>query len=260
MKKAVFNIVLLSILWAGVSGAEMRTWTSKNGDTIEAEYVQMFGSSKVILKTAAGKTLKIPVAGLSAADWEYLAATVPPKIDIEVDVDKDQHKESARVPYYQDPNSPGANSRNSDFQEAKIRETIKCSVSVKKTNKDPCNREFRAYMYVFAQQVRGDTHWLISCASHPLSFKDDGNVFCFKSPPASVERMDKTYADNHGFQYKGYIAVVEDSAGNVVAMKSTRNLYEKNWGKIRGASKGARFDREFDLVGNSQDSWSTGSL
>jgi len=101
---------------------------------------------------------------------------------------------------------------------------------------------------------------VISSAKQSISFKDGGNEFSFKSPPASVEWQDMTYADNRGFQYEGYIVVVEDSYGNVVAMKSTRDPYEKNWGKIKGAPRGTKFDREFDPVGSSRNSWSRGSL
>lgn len=240
MKKTLIAGVLL--LWAVVACAEMRTWTSKNGDAIEAEFQSMFAGNKVVLKTADGRVLKIPVAGLCAEDLEYLAAVVPPEIDIEVDVDKNQNNEFSTTGY------------------KRKRETIKCSATVKKTSKAPCSRDFKAYLYVFAEQINGDIHWLISCADQSLSFKDDSKAFCFKSPPASVEYQDMTFADNRGFQYEGYIVVVEDSDGNVVAMKSTRELYEKNWEKIRGAPKGSRFDRQLDLVGGSGNSWSAGSL
>ncbi len=242
MKKIVFNVVFLSILWVGVSGAEMRTWTSKKGDTIEAEYVQIFGGNKVILKTSEGKKLKIPIDGLCAKDGEYLAHIVPPKIDIKVDVDKDRNNEFEMDGY------------------KRYRETIKCSVSVKKTSKMACSREFTAYLYVFAEQVNGDIHWVISCATQSLSFREDSGVFSFKSQPASVEWQVMTFADNRGFKYKGYIAAVEDDAGNVIEMESTRDLYEKNWGKIKGALRGVKFDREFDSVGGSGNSWSAGSL
>jgi len=99
MKKRVLNIIMLSILWAGISCAEMRTWTSENGDTIEAEFKQMFGGNKVVLKTSKGKTLKIPIDGLCAKDRKYLASVVPPKIDIIVDVDKDRNKEFSTGDY-----------------------------------------------------------------------------------------------------------------------------------------------------------------
>lgn len=242
MHSILWKVVLLMVVCAGVSAAEMRTWTSKNGDTIEAEFDSMFAGTKVLLKTADGRVLKIPVDGLCAADLEYLAAVVPPKIDITVDVDKNRNSEFAVDGY----------KRN--------RETIKCTVFIKKKNKYPCSREFKTHFYVFAEKLNGDLYWLISCASHSLSFNDGENTFSFKSTPASVEWQDMTFADNRGFKYEGYIVVVEDDAGNVIAMESTRDLYENNWNKIRGAAKGAQFDHELDIVSGSYNSWSAGSL
>lgn len=47
--------------------AEMRTWTSTAGTTLEAEFVKV-ESSTVYLKTADGQTKKIPKTKLSSAD------------------------------------------------------------------------------------------------------------------------------------------------------------------------------------------------
>ena len=201
MKRRVGGVCLVLLMGVLFVHAEMRTWTSIKGDTIEAEYVQMFGGNKVVLETIDGKTLKIPIDGLCAEDGEYLASMVPPKIDIKVDVDKDRNKEFATSGY------------------KRYRETIKCSVSVNKTSKMQCSREFTAYLYVFAQQINGDIHWLISNATQSLSFREDGGINSFKSQPASVEWQDMVYADNRGFKYKGYIVVVEDDAGNAVSIR-----------------------------------------
>ena len=138
MKRVVGGIGLVLLMGVLFAHAEMRIWTSIKGDTIEAEYVQMFGGNKVVLKTSEGKILKIPVDGLCAKDGEYLASVVLPKIDIKVDVDKDRNKEFATSGY------------------KRYRETIKCSVSLKKTSKMECSREFTAYLYVFAEQINGD--------------------------------------------------------------------------------------------------------
>jgi len=136
------------------------------------------------------------------------------------------------------------------------RETVKCTVTVEKTNKYPCRREFTAYIYVFAEKYNADVHGLISCSTAEFSFKNGSKVFGMKTSPASVEYVKSAYMDKKGFRYEGYIAVVEDDAGNVVTMKSTRKLYEDNWGKIRGASAGTTFDGDFDVIdGVRYDAW-----
>ncbi len=236
--KRVFGIVVLLVLWAGVSCAESRIWTSKKGDAIEAEYVKMF-AGKVVLKTNDGKMLKVPVDGLCAADREYLAAVIPPKIEISVDVDV------------------GSESDYSSYDYDRKSESIKCLAVLKKTNKEPCNRKFTAHIYVFARKEKGDTRWLVSCVKKPVSFADV-NVARFTTPVARVEYT-KSYSGSRGFRYEGYlVVVVDDDTGQIAAIKSNQGKYEKSWSKIKDASKGAQFDRSFDLMdGKRTSSWGT---
>jgi len=236
--KIVFGVVVFSVLWAGVSCAESRIWTSKKGDAIEAEYVKMF-AGKVVLKTNDGKMLKVPVDGLCAADREYLAATVPPKIEISVDVDV------------------GRESEYSGYDYDRKSESIKCSAVLKKTNKEPCSRKFTAHIYVFARKERGDTRWLVSRVKESVSFADR-KVAQFTTPVARVQYTKSGYSGSHGFRYEGYLVVVVDDAGQIVAMKSNQGKYEKSWSKIKDASKGAQFDRSFDLMDEKRESsWSS---
>ncbi len=68
-------------------------------------------------------------------------------------------------------------------------------------------------------------------------------------------RMIKSgYMDSLGFRYEGYLVVVVDDAGLVMAMKSNQGKYEKNWSKIKDANKGSQFDRDFDLTDEKRDS------
>ena len=85
MKTSVFTrnltiiVAILSLLTLNAeenSSADikgMRTWTSKNGDTIEATYVKsQYGI--VYLKKADGKTIKVRGTALSKEDQEVLAS------------------------------------------------------------------------------------------------------------------------------------------------------------------------------------------
>ena len=70
--------MLFFIVSTSVCHAELRTWTSIVGTKVEAELVSLTGN-QVILKTKAGKTLKLPLNKLSKADQEFLTAKTPPK-------------------------------------------------------------------------------------------------------------------------------------------------------------------------------------
>jgi hypothetical protein len=228
IKKVVLTAVLFSVLWGTAYGEEMRIWTSKKGDAIEARYVRQFAGGKVVLKTSDGRELKIPVSGLSSRDQDYLASLVPPKLKINVDVDTDTQKVNE---YY-------------DF--TRKREIVKGLVDLEKTNREPCNKVFRIHFYIFAKQMGGSSYWLISYVEKKESFAGTSKNIVFRSDPVEVGSESSSYSSSRGFKYDGYLVVVEDEAGEMVLMESNRGIYESNWSKIKGAEKGAEFDRDFE--------------
>lgn len=71
MKKTAITTILF-MLSSMVASAEMRTWTSKAGTTLEAEFVEV-KRDKVVLKTTDGQTKQIPVSKLVKADRVLIA-------------------------------------------------------------------------------------------------------------------------------------------------------------------------------------------
>ena len=49
----------------------IRTWTSADGRTLEARYLEMVGA-KVRIENASGRTFTVPLTGFSSADQEYV--------------------------------------------------------------------------------------------------------------------------------------------------------------------------------------------
>jgi hypothetical protein len=206
---------------------EVRTWTSVKGDTIEAAYVRHAGA-KVELKTADGRELTVPIGGLSDEDREYLAALVPPKIDIKVDVDIDLDT---------------VDSDSSGMERKK--ETSICEVLVRKNNREPSNRTFTVYIYVFAKQTTRDAFWLISQTEGTLSFADGRNRMLFTCPAGVVEYMESSPTDRVGYRYEGYLVIIEDEDGNPFALESNREDMKKKWRLIKGAETLTQFNEYF---------------
>lgn len=75
------NRLLVVTIWmvvaAGHVGAEMRTWTSRTGAQVEAEWVGEQGG-KAMLRKADGKTVGIALASLSDADQTYVRSLRAP--------------------------------------------------------------------------------------------------------------------------------------------------------------------------------------
>jgi sulfatase modifying factor 1 len=64
-------IIFLTLYFCLTGKEPIRTWTSADGRTLEARYLEMVGS-KVRIKNASGRTFTVPLTGFSSADQEYV--------------------------------------------------------------------------------------------------------------------------------------------------------------------------------------------
>jgi len=213
------------LCFCAMANAEMRTWTSRKGDTVEAEYVRMRGD-KVVLKTADGKTHRIPVEGLCDDDQEYLshAAAVPPRIQIDVDEDVDIDKQVI-----------------SSFRE-KEEQTITCNVLIRKANSEPCFDKFKVNLFLIAEVKESSEKIIIDTKEQSVSFANQDTAQI--SLTGKVEN-ETGYDWAAGLEYEGHIVCVQDDSGEIIAMKATKNAYEKNMGAILKAKKGDLFTEDF---------------
>ena len=66
-----FILIFLLLLAIILTAKEpLRTWTSADGRTLEARYLEMVGN-KVRIENASGRTFTVPLTGFSQADQEY---------------------------------------------------------------------------------------------------------------------------------------------------------------------------------------------
>ncbi len=227
-------VTLVSVLFFVLSAqAEMRIWSDKKGNTVEAEFVAVIGT-KVVLKKTDGSQIKVPMDGLCEADKEYLASTIPPKLKITVDLDKDRDTVDSYSSTY------------GTYNYERKEETTKCDVTIEKTSREPCNQQFVGKVYVLGKSEKSDQREVISYEEEKFSFEYKDTV-SFKTKPATVQYTRSNYAREGGTRYEGYFVVVENSEGKVVAMESSQGTYEKNVHKFKKAKKGTRFDGDFDI-------------
>ncbi len=78
----IFGIVLIFLLATLCIHADVRTWTSKDGKTIDGEYVN-FAFEKVTIKIANGELRQLPLDQLSEEDQELVEILNPPEISID---------------------------------------------------------------------------------------------------------------------------------------------------------------------------------
>ena len=66
-----FLILVFAFSFSLFAKEPLRTWTSADGRTLEARYLEMVGT-KVRIKNASGRTFTVPLTGFSSADQEYV--------------------------------------------------------------------------------------------------------------------------------------------------------------------------------------------
>ena len=69
--KALFFVCLTILSVSLIAKEPLRTWTSADGRTLEARYLEMVGT-KVRIENASGRKFTVPLTGFSSADQEYV--------------------------------------------------------------------------------------------------------------------------------------------------------------------------------------------
>jgi hypothetical protein len=223
MKKRLIYILFVLACGTQILQAEMRLWTDKKGNTLEAEFVKLM-PGKVVLKTPTGKLFKVPQSGLSADDQTYLKNAIPPQIEIKVAISRK--------------NKPL--SKNYDSYNTRKAETIKGTINLTKKNREPCMWEMTAYLYVFCKKLDTKEIRVMIKSKKDFSFKTE-KTFSFVSGEALIKYEKREYS-NSGEEYKGYVLIVVDSKDNVLCTKGSRQLYESKASEILSAEVGTLFD------------------
>jgi hypothetical protein len=228
MKRGIVCAGAAVFFLCATANAEMRIWTSRKGDTVDAEYVRMYGR-KVVLKTAEGELLHVTADGLCDDDHEYLATVtaVPPKIQIEVDDDLERYKK-AYGGYREDEE-----------------QTVTCNVVIQKTNTEPCLGNFKALLYIIGEEKEGTKKKILGIKQHAVSFVQQQSTE-FSLTATVKNRTGYMWAD--GFEYEGYLVCIEDDGGEMVALETNINSYGTHRDIIRKSSTGSIYTEDFRKV------------
>jgi len=216
----VLIAVLVVLFGVAAANAAFRVWSSADGsNSVEAQFIQMSGT-RVVLEKADGSRVMVPAEKLCAKDQEYLASVVIPELKIKVDKDVDSEKLSEYSGY-----SSGWVHK---------REDINVKVLIQKTSKAKCSREFKAHLYIIAEASQGDSRRVIDHKEHSFSFVKSNSTQL--SGSASVEFYEYSgYSSGgkNGWEYEGYLVVVEDDSGAVIATETNKSSYESCLQKIQ---------------------------
>lgn len=214
--KLKLQIILLMFFLSQITFGEFRVWSDRNGHTLEAEFVSE-SAGKIVIKTKEGVCLKVPKEKLSDADQKYLESAIPPEIDIAFSKNQDRFYDGYMV-------------------------DMTCKIVIKKTSQFKYTGKLTAILLVVGRDQRYKIYSILEKAKDDFDFKEsDEFVLQTKS-----FRMYQDSSISSGTVYTGFLAVVMDEKGNVIAEKSNRKEFIKNRDKLILLKKGSKMDRKFE--------------
>ncbi len=219
VKSAVlWGIILMGAAWAS---AEMRTWTARNGQTIEAEYVRD-AAGKVWIRPVNGKVRAVPTAALSEDDQQYIYKQTLPKITVHVDDDISR-------------STVGSDIDN-------VAEEIRCTVEIRKTSHQPYPVDYEMLFFMLGMNIRRQEYYIAEKKIETFALVKKNDIFSFNG---KLIRFEHDPDPPRGTRYEGYLLCVRTAEGKMLATKG-RDKYLKQLNKlINSRVRSARFTKDF---------------
>lgn len=245
--KPLFFITLSGLfLSSGVLHAkeDLRTWTSIDGETVEACYVSLVMDS-VNVEDEQGRTIKLPLGQLSEKDIEYVELRNPPELKVE-------YNESAPTREYTadawTTSDGGYTAMNNPIH------IIEGSfgAKVRKTSSAPYRHELTIEMMVFTVQNldRDKYHLIAHTKSTPFKLeKDGGNAFTYQDDKVhNILYYDLSGKWPRGEKLGEYLILVFDRRGEIIAHRSSGNWLYDNHEKLMSLPIGAWVKEDAERV------------
>jgi hypothetical protein len=224
MKNSFITLILICAVSSSFS--EFRVWNFNNGKSIEAEFVTLLGG-QVSLKTVKGKRIKIPENQFSDEDRVFLELINPPKLDLSL-------SKSSKVRVFPESLSDLPSAQYYNF----------AAVIAQKSPKN-YQHELTAELFVIGEEKSGDNKILLDYKKSSFKLME-GSKSVFKLPSKTVEltQFASSNGQMRGEEYDGYMIIVMDSRGEILASKSTRDDWLLIADNLRKLPIGKYFDKE----------------
>ena len=219
--KNTFIFLLLFSLFCSSVNAKIRPWTTADGKVFNAEYISLF-AGKVVLKLKNGKKVRLTLDKLSKQDQEFIELKNPPKLTINFSNTTKQRKTPIQ-----------AESAENNHPSPKV-EFMTFFVSLKKTSSNPYPHKLTVEYFAFGKEINGNKKILLARDKKTFSFKEDTKEYKFQGKTVELMRylivIDSWDTGFHmpdrGEKYGGYVVIVKDKLGKIIAHKSSnKNLY-----------------------------------
>ncbi len=229
MRRIIYTVMFVAL--AGAIQAEMRTWTSSDGKTFEAEYVSSSGD-KMILKDARGKIKKIPRAQLSPEDIAYIELSNPPEFKV------DFFQQSNQLIIKMPPSNYFA-----QLPPPKILNYV-FGAKIKQISSKKYNHTLRIEFFAIGTEVWGNKFILFDrqeSAFTPGKENDRSHKFSSEKTIRTIQ-YDLRGA-SRGRKYHGNLVTVKDERGEIIAYSASNSWLYDNIENLKQLPLGAYFDK-----------------
>jgi len=208
---------------------EMRTWSGKDGNTLEAKFVAVIGN-KAVLADSRGSQRRIPLSQLSDKDQLYIELTQPPKFNI------DFSKKSNQRFFQESTILPGAHwlPRHSDYV---------FSARLKQTSAGQYNHELKVEFFAIGEEIEADNYILFDRQESRFTpTKENRRSLTFAGRTVPL-RENVIFTERRGQKYGGYLVVVTDERGMIVDYGSSHKWLLGILNNLRQLPVGKHFDK-----------------
>ncbi|MDF7806307.1 SHD1 domain-containing protein [Pontiellaceae bacterium B12219] len=202
----------------------LRTWVSKDGKTLEAEFMTAMGDN-VVLKTARGKQLKIPLSDLSEEDNKFVKLATPPRFKL----DLGKKIRQKRLKYGAD--AIGINEY-----------TFTAKVKQESSGKYPY--PLTVEYYAIGSELAGNKFILLDKAESVFVPSELENGTAHEFSGRTFDMLDyNVYEMRRGDKYAGFLILVKDQRGEVIAHRSSPTWLYKNMDNLKKLPVGSFMDK-----------------
>jgi len=241
--KRFLGITVAMVMVACGSQAEMHTWTSKSGKTVEGKYITT-AFDNVNVEDPQGKLIKLPLSELSEEDLTYLEFLNPPELKVEY------IKETQ-------PWQTVADDWIDNFGGSHVNHPIfvingRFGARIKMTSNKPYNHPLTVEVFALTKQYYDPSnfHLIARSKSEPFMLTEENKGY--------YEYMDpKTYtiiyynlysANPRGERPSDYMVLVRDERGEIIAHRETGNWLFNNREKLMALPVGAWVNDKCDRI------------
>ena len=228
----ISTLCMAAFSMAEPSGDEVREWTDRDGKTVKAEYVRTEVSS-VILRRKDGSEFKVSMQSLSDKDIDFVRLQTPPRILINMEPSVDSYT----VGYL----------GNDGYDYTVKYQVVEPSVLLRKTSTEPYEAPLEMELILLGRIREVDRYIIIDSAVVSFSFTGKQTYeVTYVGYPVDLRQIRGSWRS--GVEYEGYLVMVWDSKGNLVASKSSKVVMEQNAEELSGAQVGSMLTDQMKVI------------